>query len=95
MTSPHPLAGVPVSPQPELAAYEQAVSNNPPFFDPADCAKAAVQAALQARRNAWARRRLGDEAGFVAGMERVRWYAARARLWAGLIEWVEETALDG
>ena len=76
-----------------IIGYEAAVAA--PFFDPHDCAKAAVAAAIQARRDAWSRRRLGDENGYAKGIDRARWYAARARIWLNMIEWTEMEALDG
>ena len=90
----HPLSHIPVPPndKPELSHYEGTVST--PFFDPEACARSALECAVQARRNAWQRRALGDEDGFYKSMERVRWYAARARIWANMIEYVEMEALD-
>ena len=64
---------------PTMTAYEAAVSQ--PWFVLEDAINTALAAAVSARRDAWTRRRMGDEQGYRKRVQDAAWYRQRAKLW--------------
>lgn len=65
-----------------MTRYEAAVSE--PFFVLEDCIDAALNAAVSARRDAWTRRRMGDEQGYRKRIIDAVLYRERVRMWRKL-----------